>query len=79
MSTRSIVRFLAGHAVWNIGPREALPGTRYGEMAGTGAGAATRGDGLDFAYAFNRRVTTGDHDFIKGQIDAYLDRYGSRL
>ena len=76
-STGTVARMLARHAVWNIGAREF--GTRYGEMDGTGAAAVSRNDGLDFAYAFNRRITTPEHDGIKGQIDRFLDAYGSRL
>ncbi|PYR78777.1 MAG: hypothetical protein DMF86_05075 [Acidobacteria bacterium] len=76
-STGTVARMLARHAVWNIGAREF--GTRYGEMDGTGAAAVSRHDGLDFAYAFNRRITTPEHDGIKGQIDRFLDAYGSRL
>jgi CubicO group peptidase (beta-lactamase class C family) len=77
VSTGSVAKMLATHAVWNIGPREV--GTRYGEMDGTGAGAVSRGDGLDFAYAFNRRILTAEHDLLKGQIDTFLDGHGSRL
>ncbi len=76
-STGTIARLLATHAVWNIGGREL--GTRYREMDGTGACAASRSDGLDFSYAFNRRVTTAEHDGIKGAIDGFLHRHGSRL
>ena len=48
-------------------------------MDGTAAGASSRADGLDFAYAFNRGVTTAEHDGITGQIDGFLDAHGSRL
>jgi CubicO group peptidase (beta-lactamase class C family) len=76
MSTGTVARFLATHAVWDIGPRQT--GTRYGDFAGTGAGAVSRDDGLGFAYAFNRWVDTPEHDVIAGQINAILDRH-SRL
>jgi len=76
-STAAVARTIGTHAVWDIGGRQLA--TRYGEMDGTGAGAISRADGLDFAYAFNRRVTTAEHDGIKGQIDAFLDVHGSRL
>ncbi len=76
-STGAVARTIATHAVWNIGGRELL--TRYGEMDGTGAGARSRADGLDFAYAFNRAVTTAEHDGITGQIGGFLDAHGSRL
>ncbi|WP_020160065.1 serine hydrolase [Methylobacter marinus] len=76
-STGSIARFIATHAVWDMGPRQLA--TRYGEMDGSGAGAVSRHDGLDFAYAFNRRVTTAEHDGIKGQIDLFLDQHGIML
>jgi CubicO group peptidase (beta-lactamase class C family) len=77
-STGTVARFLHTHAVWDIGGRQ--PGfTRYGEMDGTGAGAVSRNDEFDFSYAFNRRVTTAEHDGIKGQIDGFINRHGSRL
>jgi hypothetical protein len=75
MSTGSVARFLAVHAVWNIGPREV--GGRYGEFAGTGAAAVSGSDGLDFAYAFNHQVDTPDHDAPVRQINAILDRRSS--
>ena len=62
MSTGTVARFLATHAVWEIGPRES--GTRYGEFAGTGAAAVSRPDGLDFAYVFNRQVDTPHQDAL---------------
>jgi CubicO group peptidase (beta-lactamase class C family) len=77
-STGSVARFLAGHAVWDIGGRQ-LGFARYGEMDGTGAGAVSRNDGLDFSYAFNRRVTTAEHDYIKGRIDGFLNNHGLKL
>jgi len=73
MSTGTVARFLATHAVWNIGAREW--GARYGEFPGTGAGAVSRPDGLDFAYAFNRQVDTTHHDALVSQINAILDRH----
>jgi CubicO group peptidase (beta-lactamase class C family) len=76
-STGAVARTIGTHAVWDIGGRQLA--TRYGEMDGTGVGAVSRADGLDFAYAFNRRVTTAEHDGIKGQIDGFLDEHGSRL
>jgi CubicO group peptidase (beta-lactamase class C family) len=76
-STGTVARVLSRHAVWNIGGREL--GTRYGEMDGTGAAAVSRGDGLDFSYAMNRRVTTPEHDDLKGQIERFLDVHGARL
>jgi CubicO group peptidase (beta-lactamase class C family) len=76
-STGTVARFIAKQAVWDIGRRQLA--TRYGEMDGTGAAAVSRGDRLDFAYAFNRRVTTPEHDDIKGQIDSFLNRHGSKL
>jgi CubicO group peptidase (beta-lactamase class C family) len=75
MSTGTVARFLATHAVWEIGSRES--GTRYGEFAGTGAAAVSRPDGIDFAYAFNRLVDTPHHDALVGQINAILDRHTS--
>jgi CubicO group peptidase (beta-lactamase class C family) len=77
MSTGSVARVLATDAVWNVGARES--GTRYGEIDGTGAGAVSRDDGLDFGYAINRRITTAEHNLITGQINTFLDQHGSRL
>jgi CubicO group peptidase (beta-lactamase class C family) len=73
MSTGTVARFLAKHAVWNIGPRES--GARYGDFAGTGAAAVSRPDGLDFAYAFNHLVDNAHHDALVSQINAILDRH----
>ena len=74
MSTGTVARFLATHAVWDIGPRQ--PGfTRYGEFSGTGAAAVSRPDGLDFAYAFNYQVDNPEHDALVKQIHAVLDRH----
>jgi CubicO group peptidase (beta-lactamase class C family) len=77
MSTATVARMIATHAVWNIGGREIA--TRYGEMDGTGAAAVSRTDGLDFAYALNRRVTTAEHDGLTRRIHDFLNAYGSRL
>jgi hypothetical protein len=73
MSTGTVARFLGTHAVWEIGPRET--GARYGDLAGTGAAAVSRADGLDFAYAFNHLVDDADHDALVKQINAVLDRH----
>ena len=73
MSTGTVARFLATHAVWDIGPRES--GTRYGDFAGTGAAAVSRPDGLDFAYAFNHLVDSLHQDALVSQINAILDRH----
>jgi len=75
--TGAVARTIATHAVWDIGGRQLA--TRYREMDGTGAGVVSRADGLDFAYAFNRRLTSTEHDGTKGQIDGFLDAHGSRL
>jgi len=75
MSTGTVARFLATHAVWNIGPREV--GARYGDLPGTGAAAVSRADGLDFAYAFNRLVADTDHDALVRQINAILDQHST--
>ena len=59
MSNGTVARFLATHAVWDIGPRQ--PGfARYGKFSGTGAAAVSRPDGLDFAYVFNYQVDDPD-------------------
>jgi hypothetical protein len=72
-----VARFIATHAVWNVGGRELA--TRYGTLDGTTSGAVSRGDGLDLGYAFNRRVTDAEHDQITAGINGYLDAYGARL
>jgi hypothetical protein len=48
-------------------------------VSGHFEGRQSRADGLDFAYAFNRGVTTAEHNGITGQIDGFLDAHGSRL
>ena len=75
MSTGSVARFLATHAVWNIGPREV--GARYGSRRRDGRGGREPADGLDFAYAFNHRVADTDHDALVKQINAILDRHST--
>jgi len=77
MSTGTVARFLATNAVWDIGPREV--GTRYGLLAGTGAVAVSRPDGLDFAYAFNRSTSDHELDAFTKLINAVLDRHSSNL
>jgi CubicO group peptidase (beta-lactamase class C family) len=71
MSTGTVARCLSNHAVWNIGPREV--GGRYGRLAGTGAAAICRPDGLDFAFAFNRYIDYAHYNVLVGQINAVLD------
>ena len=75
--TGAVAKTIATHAVWDIGGRQLA--TRYREIDGTAAGVVGRADGLDFAHAFNRRVTTAEHDGIKGQIDGFLDAHGAHL
>lgn len=76
-STSSIARFIATHAVWDVGGRSAA--VRHGDFDGTCAGAVSRADGLDFAYSFNRRVTETEHDGITAAINSVLDRHGASL
>ncbi|MEQ1546921.1 serine hydrolase, partial [Methyloglobulus sp.] len=66
-SAPSLARFIAQHAVWNVGKREKNL-TRHGTLDGTCAGAFSRGDGLDVAYLFNRRVSENEHDGITAAI-----------
>lgn len=76
-SARSVARFIATHAVWDSGGRQLA--TRYGTLDGAISGAVSRGDGLDFGYTFNRRVTDAEHDQITASINAYLDAHGAAL
>ncbi len=76
-STGSVARFIGTHAVWNVGGRAS--GVRHGTLDGTCSGAVSRDDGLDFAYAFNRRVSDADHDGITAALQGVLDRQGSGL
>jgi CubicO group peptidase (beta-lactamase class C family) len=72
-SSGTVARVLSTHAVWDIGPRK--PGTRYGDLAGTGAVAVSRPDGLDFACAFNHEVDDPAKGALVSQINAVLDRH----
>ncbi len=76
-STATIARFIGTHAVWDVGPR--APAVRHGTLDGTCSGAISRRDGIDFAYAFNRRVTDTEHDGITAAIDAVIDRHAATL
>jgi CubicO group peptidase (beta-lactamase class C family) len=71
MSAATVAKFLGTHAVWEIGPREV--GGRYGQLAGTGAIAVSRADGIDFAVAFNREIEYPDYDALVAQIQSILD------
>ena len=33
----------------------------------------SRRDGLDFAYAFNRRIALAEHDTLVAEINTFLD------
>ena len=81
-SASTIARICAFYPVWN-GDSGALYGrelaTRYGTLDGTSSGAQSRGDGLDLAFVFNRRVSDGEHDAIRDAIGAVLDTYGGSL
>ena len=76
-SAITIARVIARHAVWDVGPRQVA--ARYGILDGTTAGAVSRGDGLDFGFVFNRRVSSTEHDRIRTAIDRYLDVHGGAL
>ncbi len=76
-STGTVARTIGSHAVWDTGPR--MLATRHGAFDGTCAGASSRADGLDFAYAFNRRVSDPVHDNITQAIHAVLNRHGAGL
>ncbi len=71
----ALVRFLAQNAAWGMGPRS--PGAaRTGGMKGTATRIMSRGDGLDFAYAFNMRIDqlpNGVDDQLSTKINAILD------
>ena len=44
---------------------------------GSTTGAVSRGDGLDLAYVFNRRVSDPEHDQITAALNGVLDRNGA--
>lgn len=70
----TVAKFIGTHAVWGMGGRR--PGSRrYGTLDGTCTGAESRGDGIDFAYLFNRRVAVPDQDVFTNAIDAYLNTH----
>jgi CubicO group peptidase (beta-lactamase class C family) len=76
-STGSVARTIGSHAVWDTGPR--MLATRHGDFDGTCAGASSREDGLDFAYAFNRRVPDDVHNAITQAIHGVLNRHSADL
>jgi hypothetical protein len=59
-SAPAIARVIARYPVW-IADSAHLTGrelaVRYGTFDGTSGGAVSRGDGLDFAFLFDRRVS----------------------
>lgn len=75
-STGTIARFLGTNAVYGVGPRPTVSnGGRYGGLAGSGAAAVNRLDGLDFAFAFNRSVDYADYNILAAQINGIIDRH----
>ena len=76
-SAGTIARFIATHAVWDVGGRQLA--TRYGSLDGTTSGAVSRGDGLDVGFLFNRRVNGAEHDQITAAINGYLNVHGDAL
>jgi hypothetical protein len=48
-------------------------------MDGTMSGAISRGDDIDHAYIFNRRVADAEQNAFTDQLDALLDRLGGAL
>jgi CubicO group peptidase (beta-lactamase class C family) len=78
MSTGTIARFLGGNAVYGVGPRPPVSnGARYGALAGSGAAALNRFDGLDFVFAFNRSVDYADYNLLAAQINGVIDRHST--
>ena len=78
MSTGTIARFLGANAVYGVGPRPPVSnGGRYGALAGSGAAAVNRLDGLDFAFAFNGSVEYAYYDLLAAQINAVIDRHST--
>lgn len=69
-TAETMARLVSHYAVWGVGGR--VPGTRYGILDGTMAGAVTRDDGIDFAYVFNRRVSIAEHDAFTASLNAHL-------
>jgi len=70
-TAETVARFITRHAVWGIGNRTPNA-TRHGTLDGSCTGARSRGDGLDFAYLFNRRVSDEVHDQFTSEIDGFL-------
>jgi CubicO group peptidase (beta-lactamase class C family) len=77
MSTATIARFVATHAVWEIGARESngqLNG-RYGKFAGSGSAALCRPDGIDYAFAFNRELDYPEYNLLRDQLQPIIDEH----
>jgi CubicO group peptidase (beta-lactamase class C family) len=53
-SARALMQFIHSHAVWGNGGR-AAGAARSGSTPGASSFAASRGDGIDWAYVFNTR------------------------
>ena len=77
MSTATIARFVATHAVWEIGAREVNGHVngRYGKFAGSGSAAQCRPDGIDFAFSFNRELDYPEYDALKDQLLRIIDEH----
>jgi len=70
-SAPSVVRTIAHHAAWGMGPR--APGTaRIGSMPGTFSCASSRGNGYDYAVLFN-----GDDGFTDTIRDKFVSDVNS--
>jgi CubicO group peptidase (beta-lactamase class C family) len=72
-SVTSMVKLIHHHAVWGIGGR--LPGgSRSGSMAGVSSLAASRADGIDYAFVFNTRdIPTDAMHKLGDSLNAHLD------
>jgi hypothetical protein len=75
MSTATIAKFVATHAVWEIGAREVngRVNGRYGRFAGSGSAVQCRPDGIDFAFSFNRELDYPEYDALKDQLLRIID------
>lgn len=77
-SVTTVAQFIGKHAVWDLDERNVGP-IRYGDFEGTSAGAQSRPDGFDIAFAFNYWVSDADKDKLLADLNSILDKYAFAL